>query len=161
MTNKRAVRTTTTFWAIAFSVNFLIISTLNLLIPNIAYAQDKSDARIIERTSVDQPANQISVTTDKEKYNPGEMVNITILNEGTQPLHFSGANSDVKITRLGTGETFVPSVILPTSLIPSGSLKTLMWNQQDFRGEQVEAGNYTVQVSVGSLSSNTTFSVVS
>lgn len=129
-------------------------------IPNIAYGQKTSDSRIIERFTDDQPANQISVTTDKEKYNQGEAVNITILNEGTQPLHFSGANSDIKITNLGTGESFVPSVIIPTSLIPSGSSKTFMWNQQDYRGGQVEAGNFTAQVSIDALRSNTTFSVV-
>ena len=104
-------------------------------------------------------ANQITVTTDKQTYEPGEMVNITIKNVGSQPIHFSGVNSDIRIKNQESGKSFIPSPLLLTSLIPSGSSKIVVWNQQDYIGQQVGSGNYTALVSIGQLAANTTFAI--
>ena len=104
-------------------------------------------------------ANQITVTTDKQTYDPGETVNITIKNVGTQPIHFSGVDSDIKITNQESGKSFIPSPLLLTALIPSGSSKIVVWNQQDYVGQQVGSGNYTALVSIGQLAANTTFAI--
>ena len=97
--------------------------------------------------------------TDKQTYEPGEIVNITIKNVGTQPIHFSGIDSDIKITNQETGKSIVPSPMLLTSLIPSGASKIVAWNQQDYIGQQVDSGNYTALVSIGQLAGNTTFAI--
>ena len=99
------------------------------------------------------------MTTDKQTYEPGEMVNITIKNVGTQPIHFSGVNSEIRITNQESGKSFIPSPLLLTSLIPSGSSKIVVWNQQDYIGQQVGSGNYTALVSIGQLAANTTFAI--
>lgn len=99
------------------------------------------------------------MTTDKQTYEPGDMINITIKNVGTQPIHFSGVDSDIKITNQELGKSFVPSALLLTTLIPSGSSKIVAWNQQDYIGQQVDSGNYTVLVSIGQLAGNTTFAI--
>ena len=99
------------------------------------------------------------MTTDKQTYEPGEIVNITIKNVGTQPIHFSGVDSDIKITNQESGKSFIPSPLLLTTLIPSGSSKIVVWNQQDYIGQQVGSGNYTALVSIGRLADNTTFAI--
>lgn len=103
--------------------------------------------------------NKISVTTDKQTYNPHETVNINIKNIGTQQFHFSGTNSEIQIRNLKTNETFIPSPLLLSSLIPSGSSKIITWNQEDFSGHQVVSGNYRVEASMGVFDANSTFSI--
>jgi hypothetical protein len=149
----------------------LIANSVNLLVFDIIAAQENSTDTIIEnktgtrsvlRSTLSQGyalANQITVTTDKQTYDPGETVNITIKNVGTQPIHFSGVDSDIKITNQESGKSFIPSPLLLTALIPSGSSKIVVWNQQDYVGQQVGSGNYTALVSIGQLAANTTFAI--
>lgn len=105
-------------------------------------------------------ANQISVETDKQSYLTGESVNITITNIGIRPIHFSDADSDIKITNLKTGEGYIPSTVLLTSLIASGSSKSIVWNQKNSTEQQVDPGKYIASVSIGQLNGNTTFTIV-
>ncbi|HEX9319978.1 MAG TPA: hypothetical protein VF884_13680 [Nitrososphaeraceae archaeon] len=44
--------------------------------------------------------------------------------------------------------------------LDSGGSKSLKWNQRDSFGQQVKEGNYTAFTSTGSLTANTTFSVI-
>ena len=153
------------------SVGILIANSVNLLVFDIIGAQEnspdtnignKTGTRSVLRSIQSQGyalANQITVTTDKQTYEPGEMVNITIKNVGTQPIHFSGVNSEIRITNQESGKSFIPSPLLLTSLIPSGSSKIVVWNQQDYIGQQVGSGNYTALVSIGQLAANTTFAI--
>ena len=149
----------------------LIGNSFNLLVFDIIVAQENSTDTIIEnktgsrsvlRSTLSQGyalANQITVTTDKQTYEPGETVNITIKNVGTQPIHFSGVDSDIKITNQESGKSFIPSPLLLTALIPSGSSKIVVWSQQDYVGQQVGSGNYTALVTIGQLAANTTFAI--
>jgi hypothetical protein len=149
----------------------LIANSVNLLVFDIIAAQENSTDTIIEnrtgtrsvlRSTQSQGyalANQITVTTDKQTYEPGETVNIAIKNVGTQPIHFSGVDSNIKITNQESGKSFIPSPLLLTALIPSGSSKIVVWNQQDYIGQQVGSGNYTALVSIGQLAANTTFAI--
>ena len=171
MYSRRCIATTlTTILVIDLSV-LLIVNSVNLLVFDLVDAQENSTDTIINNKtgtrSVLRPfqtqgyvlANQIAVTTDKQTYEPGDMINITIKNVGTQPIHFSGVDSDIKITTQELGKSFVPSALLLTTLIPSGSSKIVAWNQQDYIGQQVDSGNYTVLVSIGQLAGNTTFAI--
>jgi hypothetical protein len=71
----------------------------------------------------------------------------------------SGVDSDIKITNQESGKSFIPSPLLLTALISSGSSKIVVWNQQDYIGQQVGSGNYTALVSIGQLAANTTFAI--
>jgi hypothetical protein len=167
----RCIATTLTTVLVIGLLVLLIANSVNLLVFDIIAAQENSTDTIIEnktgtrsvlRSTLSQGyalANQITVTTDKQTYDPGETVNITIKNVGTQPIHFSGVDSDIKITNQEAGKSFIPSPLLLTALIPSGSSKIVVWNQQDYVGQQVGSGNYTALVSIGQLAANTTFAI--
>lgn len=102
-------------------------------------------------------ANQISLSTDKQFYKKGETINFTISNLGIRPVHFSVANSNLEIKNTITNETFIPSTVLVSSIIPSGGSKMIAWNQKGFNEEQVQPGRYFGKIITGSLSSNVTF----
>ena len=164
MYSRRCIATTLTTVLVIGLLVLLIANSVNLLVFDIIAAQENSTDTIIEnktgtrsvlRSTLSQGyalANQITVTTDKQTYDPGETVNITIKNVGTQPIHFSGVDSDIKITNQESGKSFIPSPLLLTALIPSGSSKIVVWNQQDYVGQQVGSGNYTALVSIGQFS---------
>ena len=171
MYSRRCTATTLTSVLVIGLLLLLIANSVNLLVFDIIAAQENSTDTIIEnrtgtrsvlRSTLSQGyalANQITVTTDKQTYEPGETVNITIKNVGTQPIHFSGVDSDIKITNQESGKSFIPSPLLLTALIPSGSSKIVVWNQQDYVGQQVGSGSYTALVSIGQLAANTTFAI--
>lgn len=171
MYSRRCIATTLTTVLVIGLLVLLFANSVNLLVFDIIAAQENSTDTIIEnktgtrsvlRSTLSQGyalANQITVTTDKQTYDPGETVNITIKNVGTQPIHFSGVDSDIKITNQESGKSFIPSPLLLTALIPSGSSKIVVWNQQDYVGQQVGSGNYTALVSIGQLTANTTFAI--
>lgn len=171
MYSRRCIATTLTTVLVIGLLVLLIANSVNLLVFDIIAAQENSTDTIIEnktgtrsvlRSTLSQGyalANQITVTTDKQTYEPGETVNITIKNVGTQPIHFSGVDSDIKITNQESGKSFIPSPLLLTALIPSGSSKIVVWNQQDYVGQQVGSGNYTALISIGQLAANTTFAI--
>ena len=171
MYSRRCIATTLTTVLVIGLLVLLIANSVNLLVFDIIGAQENSPDTIKEnRTSTRSVlrstqsqgyalANQITVTTDKQTYEPGETVNITIKNVGTQPIHFSGVDSDIKITNQESGKSFIPSPLLLTALIPSGSSKIVVWNQQDYIGQQVGSGNYTALVAIGRLADNTTFAI--
>ena len=171
MYSRRCLATTLTTVLVIGLLALLTANSVNLLVFDIIGAQENSTDTIIEnstgarsvlRSTLSQGyavANQITVTTDKQTYEPGEIVNITIKNVGTQPIHFSGVDSDIKITNQESGKSFIPSPLLLTALIPSGSSKIVVWNQQDYMGQQVGSGNYTALVSIGQLAANTTFAI--
>ncbi len=102
-------------------------------------------------------ANQISLSTDKQIYKKGEMINFTITNIGIRPVHFSGVNSKIEIKNLVMNETFIPSTVLVSSIIPSGGSKVITWNQKEFTERQVQPGRYIGIVTTGILNSNVTF----
>jgi len=171
MYSRRCISTTLTTVLVIGLLVLLTANSVNLWVFDIIGAQENSTDTIIEnntgtrsvlRSTQSQGyalANQITVTTDKQTYEPGEIVNITIKNVGTQPIHFSGVDSDIKITNQESGKSFIPSPLLLTALIPSGSSKIVVWNQQDYIGQQVGSGNYTALVSIGRLADNTTFAI--
>lgn len=104
-------------------------------------------------------ANQVTLSTDKDSYGPGENVNLTITNMGTRPLHFSSADSKIEIKNLETNETLIPQALLLSRTIPSGDSISINWSQDNFTGEKVMPGQYLAEVQIGTTSSNTTFSI--
>jgi len=102
-------------------------------------------------------ANQISLSTDKQFYKEGELINFTITNLGIRPVHFSVMNSKIEIKNTKTNETFIPSTVLVSSIIPSGASKVIAWNQKGFNEEQAQTGRYLGKITTGILSSNVTF----
>ena len=101
---------------------------------------------------------RIGISTDKENYRPEEVVVMNVKNLGNQSLIFSDSKSDVIISNLNGNQTYEPSTLGTLALEPNG-IKTFSWNQQDTKGQQVNNGNYSASISLGTLSANTTFTI--
>jgi hypothetical protein len=151
------------FCSIGFLIAFI---SLTIFVLELTYTQPnpKADAgsRTIIRPSPYESSllsNQITVTSDRQIYPPYTNVNITITNSGIRPVKFSSSDSDIKIINTATNESFTPGVLLTSSVIPSGSSKVIVWNQLDFNGRQVKAGNYSAVAKVGTLKGKATFMI--
>lgn len=117
-----------------------------------------------DKTVLNEVGNQgqhqaIVMTTDKNKYAPGEVVNITIRNIGTEPLTFPNAAFGLRIENSKTHEKYplLSAQIITTQ--DSGGRKSVNWDQIDSSGKNVQAGNYTASISTGSLNANVTFAI--
>lgn len=148
----------------AIFVLILILYVLSLPLNSQGFQSTSNSDTAKERLVVRNPgyhgslfANQISLGTDKQFYKEGEMINFTITNLGIRPIHFSVANSNLEIKNTMTNETFIPSTVLVSSIIPSGGSKVISWNQKGFSEDQVHTGRYFGKITTGILSSNVTF----
>lgn len=101
----------------------------------------------------------ITVLTDKQIYREGEVVKITIFNNSSGTLRVDNIKS-VAIKNLQTGEKSLPSLLSKSKILPPNGSVDLVWNQENTKGKQVSAGNYSSSVSIGSLKANSTFAIV-
>jgi hypothetical protein len=101
----------------------------------------------------------LTVLTDKQIYREGEVVKITILNNSSGTLRVDNIKS-VAIKNLQTGEKSLPSLLSKSKILPPNGSVELVWNQQNTKGKQVSAGNYSSSVSIGSFKANSTFAIV-
>jgi hypothetical protein len=102
----------------------------------------------------------IDISTDKQTYRSGETVNITIKNNGRDPLTFPNSILGLKIENSQTHEKFPLFAAQVITVLDSGGARSLKWDQADSSGQQVKAGNFTASTSTGHLTANTTFSIV-
>ena len=138
------------------AIIMLWILALIVISPNIlVYAQNVSG----QTTQVGQTSNEVlNVTTDKNSYLPGEVINITVKNSGTEPLEFPDSILGLTIENTVTREKaplFAAEVI---TTLDSGATKTLNWDQMGSSGQRAEVGNYTASVSTTDrVNASTTF----
>ena len=101
----------------------------------------------------------ISITTDKSTYNPGEIVSISIANNGSEDLTFPNSALGLTIRNQATNEL---SPILSSQVITilgPGDSKSLRWDQMGIDGTQVPSGNYTASVNSDINTAETIFSI--
>ena len=102
----------------------------------------------------------MSVKTDKENYQPGEMVKVILSNDGDQPIRVSGLNFSLSIINPTTNETHTLADRTASILaVDVGASRTYEWDQKDDSGDQVEPGNYTASAVLGTFRGNSTFSI--
>ena len=103
--------------------------------------------------------NMLNVTTDKQIYNPGEKVSITIENIGSKELTFPNSALGLTIRNLASKELYpILSSQVITILVP-GDSKSLVWDQIGLDGNQAPSGNYMASVNSGINTAQTTFSI--
>ena len=102
--------------------------------------------------------HSISVFTDKNTYDKGEVVTIIVKNNGAQSVTFSDS-SDISITNLETDHSFPNSAIPDKFTVDSGASKRFSWNQEDDSEAQVKSGKYRFAISIGSLDTTDTFTI--
>jgi len=117
-----------------------------------------------EKTLLNEVGNQgqhqaIDIVTDKRTYAPGELVNITIRNIGTEPLTFPNAALGLRIENSKTHEEYPLLTAQVITTLDSGGKKSVNWDQIDSSGKNVRPGNYTATTSTGSLNANVTFAI--
>lgn len=102
----------------------------------------------------------VAIHTDRPTYKTGDIVNITIINTGTEPLTFPNAILGLIIQNADSHEKFSQLSAPVTTVLDSGGSKSVQWDQKDSNGQQVVAGNYTASISTGLLTANKTFSIL-
>lgn len=136
----------------------------NSLTNNENNVQVTDNSNTSDETLLNEVGNQgqhqaIDMTTDKNVYTPGEVVNITIRNIGTEPLTFPNAALGLRIENSKTHEKYPLLSAQVITTLDSGGKKSVNWDQTDSSGKNVQAGNYTASTSTGSLNANVTFAI--
>ena len=104
-------------------------------------------------------ADMINITTDKKIYNPGEKVNISIKNIGTEQLTFPNSALGLTIRNLESKELYPILSSQVITILSPGDSKSLEWDQMGKDGNQSPSGNYSASVKSGINSADTTFSI--
>lgn len=101
----------------------------------------------------------INITTDKQIYNPGEKVGISIKNTGSEELTFPNSALGLTIRNLASNELYPILSAQVITILSPGDSKSLEWDQMGIDGIQVPPGNYTASVNSGINTAETTFSI--
>jgi hypothetical protein len=103
--------------------------------------------------------DMMKITTDKQIYNPGEKVGISIKNTGSEQLTFPNSALGLTIRNLATNELYPILSSQVITILSPGDSKSLEWDQMGINGNQAPSGNYTASVNSGINSADTTFSI--
>jgi hypothetical protein len=103
--------------------------------------------------------DMINITTDKQIYNPGEKVNISIKNIGTEQLTFPNSALGLTIRNVASKELYPILSSQVITILSPGDSKSLEWDQMGNDGNQAASGNYSASVKSGINSAETTFSI--
>ena len=101
----------------------------------------------------------INITTDKQTYNPGEIVSISIKNLGSEQLTFPNSALGLKIKNLATNELYPILSSQVITILGPGDSKSLQWDQIGIDGNQAPSGNYSASVNSGINTAETSFSI--
>lgn len=103
--------------------------------------------------------DKIKITTDKQIYNPGEKVSISIKNTGSEQLTFPNSALGLTIRNLASNELYPILSSQVITILSPGDSKSLEWDQMGINGNQAPSGNYTASVNSGINSADTNFSI--
>jgi hypothetical protein len=109
-------------------------------------------------TPTSNESTSVFIFTDKQNYEKGQIVKITVQNNSTEPFRIDNPQA-VVIKNLQFGEKYSPSTLSKSKILPPGSSMEFEWNQHDRDDKQVSSGNYSSSVSVRSLRANTSFAI--
>jgi len=101
----------------------------------------------------------INITTDKQTYNPGEIVGISIKNSGSEQLTFPNSALGLKIKNLASNELYPILSSQVITILGPGDSKSLQWDQIGIDGNQAPSGNYSASVNSGINTAETSFSI--
>lgn len=101
----------------------------------------------------------LNITTDKQIYNPGEIVSISIKNLGSEQLTFPNSALGLKIKNLASNELYPILSSQVITILGPGDSKSLQWDQIGIDGNQAPSGNYSASVNSGINTAETSFSI--
>lgn len=115
----------------------------------------------LENASADQKNSPLIMTTDKTVYSPGETVNITITNTGTETLTFPNAALGLTIGNVETNQTYpIFSAQVITTIDPNAS-KSVTWGPISLNASEVPPGNYVASLDSNGSAEEVTFIISS
>ena len=103
--------------------------------------------------------DDVAIETDKQTYNPGEIVSISIANNGSEELTFPNSALGLKIRNLASDELFPILSSQVITILGPGDSKSLRWDQMGVNGNQAPSGNYSATVTSDISEAQTTFSI--
>ena len=98
-------------------------------------------------TPTSNESNSVFIFTDKQTYEKGQIVKITVQNNSPEPFRIDNPKA-VVIKNLQFGEKYSPSTLSKSKILPPGSSMEFEWNQHDRDDKQLSSGNYHSSVSV-------------
>jgi hypothetical protein len=101
----------------------------------------------------------IDIKTDKQTYNPGEIVSIMITNKGSAELTFPNSALGLTIRDLASNELYPILSSQVITILGPGDSKSLRWDQIGVNGNQAPSGNYSASVNSDIASAQTAFSI--
>ena len=101
----------------------------------------------------------VAIETDKQTYNAGEIISISITNKGSEELTFPNSALGLKIRNLASDELYPILSSQVITILGPGDSKSLRWDQMGVNGNQAPAGNYSASVSSDISEAQTTFSI--
>jgi hypothetical protein len=101
----------------------------------------------------------VNITTDKQTYDPGETVGISIKNLGSEELTFPNSALGLKIKNLASNELYPILSSQVITILGPGDSKSLQWDQMGIDGNQAPSGNYSASVNSGINTAETSFSI--
>jgi hypothetical protein len=103
--------------------------------------------------------DMVDIKTDKQTYNPGEIVGIMITNKGSAELTFPNSALGLTIRNLASNELYPILSSQVITILGPGDSKSLRWDQIGINGNQVPSGNYSASVNSDIATAQTTFSI--
>jgi hypothetical protein len=103
--------------------------------------------------------DMVDIKTDKQTYDPGEIVSIIIKNKGSAELTFPNSALGLTIRNLGSNELYPILSSQVITILGPGDSKSLRWDQVGVNGNQAPSGNYSASVSSDITTAQTTFSI--
>jgi hypothetical protein len=101
----------------------------------------------------------VAIQADKQTYNPGEIVSISITNKGSEELTFPNSALGLKIRNLASDELYPILSSQVITILGPGDSKSLRWDQMGVNGNQAPSGNYSASVTSDISEAQTTFSI--
>ncbi|MBC8157684.1 hypothetical protein H7X64_05930 [Armatimonadetes bacterium] len=101
----------------------------------------------------------LDIESDKQTYNPGEIVSILITNKGSGELTFPNSALGLTIKNLASNELYPILSSQVITILGSGDSKSLRWDQIGVNGNQAPSGNYSASVDSDTGTAQTTFSI--
>lgn len=101
----------------------------------------------------------LDIESDKQTYNPGEIVSILITNKGSGELTFPNSALGLTIKNLASNELYPILSSQVITILGPGDSKSLRWDQIGVNGNQAAAGNYSASVDSDIGTAQTTFSI--
>lgn len=110
------------------------------------------------RDVVVEPECTLEVTTDQETYGPGDIVRITVTNNGDEPLEFPNSALGLKIINLETGEEYPLVALAVITTLQPGESRTFEFTYEELVSE-IGTGPIEASVSGGEECSSVTFTL--